>query len=222
MELSNLEMGKYLKSLRENLELSTHDVNRLSEISQSYLSLIENGKRKASAIILKNLAKVYNVDYLDLYEKAGYIDLIEDEQKAKYKIDELGNPVVSVPLLGTVKAGYDYLAEENWIGTVDIKKQLADTGEFFALKIHGDSMSPVLIEDDIVIVRKQDDFENGNIVVALINGNEATVKKGKKNENSILLQPLNTNYEPLIFSKEEMETIPVKIIGIVKKLDREF
>ena len=47
MELSNLEMGKYLKSLRENLELSTHDVNRLSEISQSYLSLIENGKRKA-------------------------------------------------------------------------------------------------------------------------------------------------------------------------------
>lgn len=222
MELSNLEMGKYLKSLRENLELSTHDVNRLSEISQSYLSLIENGKRKASAIILKNLAKVYNVDYLDLYEKAGYIDLIEDEQKAKYKIDELGNPVVSVPLLGTVKAGYDYLAEENWIGTVDIKKQLADTGEFFALKIHGDSMSPVLIEDDIVIVRKQDDFENGNIVVALINGNEATVKKGKKNENSILLQPLNTNYEPLIFTKEEMETIPVKIIGIVKKLDREF
>lgn len=222
MELSNLEMGKYLKSLRENLELSTHDVNRLSEISQSYLSLIENGKRKASAIILKNLAKVYNVDYLDLYKKAGYIDLIEDEQKAKYKIDELGNPVVSVPLLGTVKAGYDYLAEENWIGTVDIKKQLADTGEFFALKIHGDSMSPVLIEDDIVIVRKQDDFENGNIVVALINGNEATVKKGKKNENSILLQPLNTNYEPLIFTKEEMETIPVKIIGIVKKLDREF
>lgn len=222
MELSNLEMGKYLKSLRENLELSTHDVNRLSEISQSYLSLIENGKRKASAIILKNLAKVYNVDYLDLYEKAGYIDLIEDEQKAKYKIDELGNPVVSVPLLGTVKAGYDYLAEENWIGTVDIKKQLADTGEFFALKIHGDSMSPVLIEDDIVIVRKQDDFENGNIVVALINGNEATVKKGKKNENSILLQPLNTNYEPLIFTKEEMETIPVKIIGVVKKLDREF
>ena len=65
-------------------------------------------------------------------------------------------------------------------------------------------------------------FENGDIVVAIINGDEATIKKAKKSENSILLQPLNTNYEPRIFSKEEMKTIPVKIIGIVKKLDREF
>lgn len=83
-------------------------------------------------------------------------------------------------------------------------------------------MSPVLIEDDIVIVKKQNDFENGDIVVALINGDEATIKKGKKTDNSILLQPLNPNYEPLIFTKEEMDTIPVKIIGVVKQLKREF
>lgn len=83
-------------------------------------------------------------------------------------------------------------------------------------------MFPVLIEDDIVIVKKQDDFESGDIVVAIINGDEATVKKGKKSENSILLQPLNTSYEPLIFTYDEMKTIPVKIIGIVKQLKREF
>lgn len=84
-------------------------------------------------------------------------------------------------------------------------------------------MFPVLMEDDKVLVKKQSDFENGDIVVALINGDEATIKKGKKSDNSILLQPLNTNYEPLIFTKEEMETIPVKIIGIVKKLvERDF
>jgi len=84
-------------------------------------------------------------------------------------------------------------------------------------------MFPVLMEDDKVLVKKQNDFENGDIVVALINGDEATIKKGKKSDNSILLQPLNTNYEPLIFTKEEMETIPVKIIGIVKKLvERDF
>lgn len=83
-------------------------------------------------------------------------------------------------------------------------------------------MSPILIENDIVIVKKQNDFENGDIVVALINGDEATIKKGKKTDNSILLQPLNSNYEPLIFTKEEMNIIPVKIIGIVKQLKREF
>jgi len=83
-------------------------------------------------------------------------------------------------------------------------------------------MYPVLIEDDIVIIKKQDDFENGDLVVAIINGDEATVKKGKKNDTSILLQPLNTKYEPLIFTKEEIKTIPVQIVGIVKQLKREF
>ncbi len=138
------------------------------------------------------------------------------------KTDALGNPVVSIPILGTVKAGYDYLAQENWIGTVDVDKKLADGNELFALKVHGDSMSPVLIEDDIVIIKKQEDFENGDIVVAIVNGDEATIKKGKKSENSILLQPLNPSYEPLIFTYDEMKSIPVKIIGIVKQLKREF
>lgn len=83
-------------------------------------------------------------------------------------------------------------------------------------------MSPTLIEDDIVIIKKQNDFESGDIVVAIVNGNEATIKKGKKSENSILLQPLNPAYEPLIFTYDEMKTIPVTIIGIVKQLKREF
>ena len=205
-----MDMGERLKELRLKKGATQEEVGNVIGVAKATImkyekGFVENLKRSS----IKKLAEYFNV-------APSYLMCLEDKK------DELGNPVVSVPLLGTVKAGYDYLAEENWIGTVDIKKQLADTGEFFALKIHGDSMSPVLIEDDIVIVRKQDDFENGNIVVALINGNEATVKKGKKNENSILLQPLNTNYEPLIFTKEEMETIPVKIIGIVKKLDREF
>lgn len=83
-------------------------------------------------------------------------------------------------------------------------------------------MSPVLVENDIVIIKKQDDFENGDIVVAIINGDEATIKKGKKSDNSILLQPLNTDYEPLIFTYDEMRTIPVTIVGIVKQLKRDF
>lgn len=83
-------------------------------------------------------------------------------------------------------------------------------------------MYPVLIEDDIVIVKKQDDFENGDLVVAIVNGEEATIKKGKKSDNSILLQPINPDCEPLIFTYDEMKTIPVTIVGIVKQLKREF
>lgn len=139
------------------------------------------------------------------------------------KTDKLGNPVTAIPLLGVVKAGYNYLAQENWIKTIDVEKSLVGDGKgYFALKVKGDSMSPVLIEDDIVIVKQQNDFETGDIVVAIINGDEATIKKGKKSENSILLQPFNTNYEPLIFTYDEMKTIPITIVGIVRQLKREF
>ena len=221
--LSKEDLGKYLKKLRNNKYLSLREVNHITDISYSHLNMIENGKRNVTPALLRVLADLYCVDYLDLYEKAGYIDLMEDEKKNKYKIDKLGNPVTSIPILGTVKAGYDYLAQENWVGTIDVETSLVGNGdEYFALKVHGDSMSPVLIEDDIVIIKKQNDFENGDIVVAIINGNEATIKKGKKSDSSILLQPLNSAYEPLIFTKEEMKTIPVTIIGIVKQLKREF
>lgn len=221
--LSKEELGLYLKRCRDIKDLSLREVDKLTGISYTHLNMIENGKRNVTPALLRTLANLYGLDYLDLYEKAGYIDLVNDERRNKYKIDELGNPVKEVPLLGTVKAGYDYLAQENWIGTIDVDASLVKDGsEYFALKVHGDSMSPVLVENDIVIVKKQDDFETGDIVVAIINGDEATIKKGKKTDNSILLQPLNNNYEPLIFTNDEMKTIPVKIIGIVKQLKRDF
>ena len=175
---------------------------------------------------LKSLANAMNMDLEILLKKLDLeqnIYLNEDEYKKQFlKTDELGNPVITIPILGVVKAGYDYLAQENWIGNVDVDKKLADGNELFALKVKGDSMFPVLVEDDIVIIKKQDDFETGDIVVAIINGDEATIKKGKKTNNGILLQPLNTDYDPLVFTYDEMKSIPVSIIGIVKQLKREF
>ena len=223
MELSNQELGKYLRTIREELGYSIYDVNKLCDISPSYLSLMENGKRRPSAIILKKLAPIYSLNYLDLYEKAGYIDLIKDEKKNKYRIDELGNPVVSLPLVGTVKAGYDYLAQENIIGTIDVEKSLVGNGEdYFALKVKGDSMAPVFLENDIVIIKKQNDCENNEFAVVIINGDEGTLKKVKKTDSGIILQPLNPAYGPVMYTYKEMQTIPIIIVGIVKQLKREF
>lgn len=238
MILSNKELGKYLRDIREQLGYSIYDVNKLCDISPSYLSLMENGKRKPSAIILKKIAPIYSLNYLDLYEKAGYIDLINDEKYISTDstpddiYDQLKNigtmyvsntDMVKIPILGVVKAGYDYLAQENWIGSVDVEKNIiSDGSEYFALKVVGDSMSPVLIQDDIVVIKKQNDFENGDIVVAIVNGNEATIKKGKKTDSSITLQPLNPSYDPIVFTYDEVKSIPVTIIGVVKQLKREF
>ena len=120
-------------------------------------------------------------------------DLVENKEKSK--TDALGNPVSPVPLVGTVKAGYNYLAQENWIGTVDVETSLVGDGkDYFALKVKGDSMAPAFIEDDIVIIRKQNDCENNEFAVVIINGNEGTLKKIKKTDSGIILQPLNPAY----------------------------
>ena len=131
--------------------------------------------------------------------------------------------MVKIPILGTVKAGYDYLAEENIVGTIMVDFALVKDGsEYFALKVKGDSMQPVLSENDIVLIKRQTDCEDGQIAVVLINGEEATIKKVKKSSNGIWLQPFNNNYEPLVFTNDEIESVPVQIIGIVKQLQREF
>lgn len=214
------KVGKRLKEARERNKITLEEAGKKVDVHKSTVLRWENGEtEKIKLPILETLADYYNVNPAWL---AGF-DVPMEKNLTTHKIDELGNSVIPIPILGTVKAGYDYLAQENWIGTIDVETSLVGNGkDYFALKVHGNSMSPVLIEDDIVIIKKQNDFENGDIVVAIINGDEATIKKGKKSDSSILLQPLNPSYEPLIFTYDEMKTIPVEIVGIVKQLKREF
>lgn len=221
--LSKQELGNYLKKLRNEKHLSLREVNYITDISYTHLNMIENGKRNVTPALLRVLADLYCTDYLDLYEKAGYIDLIDDEKKSNYRLDELGNPVVEIPLIGQVKAGYDYLAQENWEGTINVEKSLVGDGsEYFALKVKGDSMAPVFIEGDIVIVKKQNDCENNEIAIVIVNGDEGTIKKIRKSDAGIMLQPLNPAYAPMIYSNKEIKTIPIKIAGVVKQLKRDF
>lgn len=209
----------FANRLNKAMRIRNIKITELSEktgISKSSLSEYINGKYEAKQNGIYLISKALNIS------EAWLMGLDVPMEKVIRK-DVLGNTVIPIPILGTVKAGYDYMAQENWEGTIDVDKNLVGNGEeYFALRVKGDSMSPVLIEDDIVIVKKQNDFENGDIVVALINGEEATIKKGKKSDAGILLQPLNNSYEPLIFTYNEMKEIPVDIIGIVKQLKREF
>ena len=179
------ELGEYLKEIREKRDMSLRKVEMLTNINYSHLSLIENGLRNVTPALLKTLAKIYRVDYLDLYEKAGYIDL------ANYERSHNASP--SVPLLGFVKAGYNLLAEENLLGFVEA--DIKNPEEHFALKVKGDSMQPVLFEDDIVIVHQQNEVENGQVAVVLL-GDEATIKKVVKYDNYIELVAYNSYYPP--------------------------
>ena len=227
-------LGDIIKQYREEHQMSLQDFASLIGTSRSYIHMLEkninpstNKPINPSIETLKLLANAMNMDLevlLKQLDSEQQIYLNEDEYKKQFtKTDVLGNPVAPIPLLGSVKAGYNYLAQENWIGTVDVETSLVGDGkDYFALKVKGDSMAPVFIEGDIVIIKKQNDCENNEFAVVIINGDEGTLKKIKKTDNGIILQPLNPAYGPVMYTKEEMETIPIIIVGVVKQLKREF
>lgn len=216
--LSNKELGAYLKKLRENRNLSLRQVDYRSSVSFSHLSMIENGTRRPTALTLKELANVYNVDYIDLYEKAGYLDLAESE-KLKNSVDSNIFPVTDipkkVPVVGRISAGLPILATENIEGyEFAPSSQIKEGYTYFYLRVQGDSMNLKFNEGDIVLVQKQDDLENNEIGVILVNGFDATVKKYRKENGLVILEPMSTNPENTVQIYNPKD-ISIKIIGKV-------
>lgn len=128
----------------------------------------------------------------------------------------------TVPVLGYVRAGCPIEAIENILGYEEITDEMSATGEYFGLAVKGDSMSPRICPGDIVIVRKQDYIESGEIAVVLINNLDATIKKIIKKGTGLTLVPFNNSYDPMIFSPSEVATMPVTIVGKVVELRGRF
>lgn len=129
---------------------------------------------------------------------------------------------VVIKVLGRVAAGIPIEAVEDIIDTEEIAEEMARTGEFFGLQIKGDSMTPVICNGDIVIVRQQNHAENGDVVIASIDGTDAVCKRLRKYNTGIELISNNPSYAPMEFSNEDIEQKPVIIIGKVVELRRKF
>lgn len=146
-------------------------------------------------------------------------DLLEDKGYLQGKKKTKG---IVIPVLGRVAAGIPIEAIEDIIDTEEITEELAKTGDFFGLQIHGDSMEPRMCEGDVVIVRQQEDAESGDIVIAMVNGDDATCKRLRKYRDGIELISNNPVYKPMFFSNEEIISKPIKIIGKVVELRGKF
>lgn len=131
--------------------------------------------------------------------------------------DSEGNTVCEtrIPVLGRVAAGIPIDAIEDVLDWEDITPDMAKTGQFFGLRIKGDSMQPRIVDGDTVIVRCQPDAESGDVVVVQVNGDSATCKRLSKYSSGISLISFNPAYEPINFTNEQIESLPVTIIGKV-------
>ena len=163
-------------------------------------------------------AKTYpRIDKIELMAKHWNIDKSDLVEPPKEKENKF-----MIPVLGTVIAGYPIEAIENILDYEEISENMARQGEFFALRVKGDSMEPRIKEGDIVIVRKQDDVDNGDFAVMLVNGDEATLKRIQKFNGGINLIPSNPSYEVMTYTSQEILDLPVRCLGKVVELRARF
>lgn len=202
-DLGNKEI--FSRNLRRYMKINNKDRNDVSrDLGIPYSTLTDwyNGNIYPRIDKIQLLANYFGIQKSDLVENNSNINK-------------------NIPILGTVKAGYDWLAEENVIGYIidrdTIKDYEKNINEYFALKVTGDSMLPLLSDGDLVIVHDQDDVESGQTAVVLINGEEATVKKVIKTNEGIELHAMNPYYPVKKFTFDDMKNIPIKIIGRVKE-----
>ena len=221
-------LGEIIKKYRNENQISMRDFAKRCNLSHTYIAALEKnidsrtGKPIAPTLdTVKHIAVAINMNIDEL------LKILDDEQEFIINNNDsnyFGNFKQVFPLLGIVKAGYDYLAAENIIGHISIDKELSDPENYFALKITGDSMQPVLYEDDIIIVHKQNDVESGQIGIILIDDEEATVKKVVKHNDYIELIAFNSYYPPKLLSSKnkfkiiktartKVKTQPPKIIN---------
>lgn len=219
-----MTLGEIIKDYRIEHHLSMDDFSDKSGISKAYISLLEKnkhpktGKNIAPSIqYIKQAADGMNMDFNTLFSMLDGDVTLESENESKKR-----SKGITINVLGRVAAGIPIEAIENIIDTEEITEELACTGDFFGLQIHGDSMEPRIYEGDIVIVRQQDDAESGDVVIAMVNGNDATCKRLRKYRDGIELISNNPSYAPMFFSNEDIISKPVKIIGKVVELRGKF
>lgn len=122
---------------------------------------------------------------------------------------------------GSIPAGIPMECIEDILDTEEIPVDMLKGGkQYFGLKVRGNSMEPEYLDGDTLILEKADDCESGDDCVVMVNGDDGTFKRVFKNENGIILQPLNPSYSPMVYSNEQIEKLPVRIIGIVEEIRR--
>lgn len=143
-------------------------------------------------------------------------DLLSDTPPAPSKLHR--EEGVKIPVLSTVGAGtpleaintFDQDDPDSW---EEISQLEASRGTFFALRIRGNSMTPRIRHGDIVIVQMAEEYEDGDIVVALVNGDEGVCKQLEYRDDGIALKSFNPDYPPMIFTREQCEKLPVRLMG---------
>ena len=207
-----------LKTAMNIRGIKASELSEKAHIPKSAISQYLSGLYEAKQKTIFKLATALNISEawlmgLDVPMEKNFDDNIQGKEK------ETNSAIVFV--YGTIPAGIPMECIEDIIDTEEISADMLKGGkQYFGLKIKGDSMEPDYLDGDVIILQKQDDCESRDDCVVMVNGNDGTFKRVFKNENGIILQPLNNKYQPIIYSNEQIENLPVRILGVFEELRR--
>jgi len=224
-----------LTKKQKNLLLFINKKLRSSGISPSYEEMKESLNLKSKSGIHRLISaleergfirrlphKARALEVIKLPETASANDIYNSFSPSVIKggldEDKRNNDNIEIPVLGKIAAGTPVEAIQNEVSRIPLPGNLEKNGEYFGLKIQGDSMIDAGInEGDTVIVKKTDTADNGKIVVALIDDHEAMLKRIRRKGKTVALESANKNYETKIFGPDR-----VKVQGILVSLYRNF
>lgn len=203
-----MSISDNIKKIRETYDLTQSQLGKIAGVSDKAVWTWENGTAEPRMGAIQKIADHFGIT------KSEIIEDHDTNQKIKS---------VRIPVLGEIVAGIPIDAYQEILDWEEITPELAATGDFFALKVKGDSMSPRIAAGDVVIIKQQSDVESGDIAVVFVNGDTATLKKVLKRENGIMLVAFNPAvYEPRFFTNKEVEELPIVIAGKVIELRAKF
>lgn len=202
-----MDMGQRIKELRIKNGLTQEELGKYIGVQKSAIRKYEKGEVKnIKSSSIKILSKIFNIS-------PSYLMCIDEPKE-----NSSNTSVISIPFFNNSNIDSTFLLQDHCQETIEISTDIAITAkDFFAFKVIDDSMSPIFIENDIVIVKKQSNFELDDFVVIFMNNNILTIRKVIKASTTLLLKPINDKY-----TYNEIGTISGKIIGIVKQLKRDF
>ena len=202
--------SKNLKKYMNEYNINNRELSNVVGVSESTVGKWLLKKTIPRMGIIEKLANYFNIEKSDLLEE-------KEENSPQQSVG------IRIPVLGRVAAGIPLEAIQSIDDWEEISPQMAKGGDFFALKINGESMHPEIKNGDTVIVKKQSDIDSGDIAIVLINGNDATCKQIQKQQTGITLIGYNVGvYSPTFYTNEEIENLPIVILGKVVEVRRKL
>ena len=202
-----MSIGTNIREKRKQKKMTLEELSRFAGVSRQTLSRYENVIIAVPNDRIEAIAKALDTSPAILmgWDK-------ETESTNSHRI----------PVYGKVAAGIPLEMVEDIIDYEEIPAKWGDPSDFFCLQIEGNSMEPRILSGDVVVVKKQTDADTGDVVIYSVNGEAASCKRLRKMDDGLMFIPFNNEYFPKMYLWDEVESLPVQILGKVVELRGKF